>query len=204
MARPPGARQAPLSAAADPVPIKRRKRPSRTEAEAAIRTLIEWAGDDPDREGLRGTPGTACYSASKGALERWAESLAQEIAPFGLGVSVLVSGTFATDILTEQTPHYGDPSGPYARHYSSIDRRGRAAVDRLIADNKGFISKAEERRHSGSQRTGTITIKVPVENFQTLVTGLAALGHAERNAIEGERSGQIQMVCAASHSCSRT
>lgn len=33
-----------------------RKRPSREEAEAAVRTLIQWAGDDPDREGLIGTP----------------------------------------------------------------------------------------------------------------------------------------------------
>ena len=33
-----------------------RRRPRRAEAEAAVRTLIEWAGDDPDREGLRGTP----------------------------------------------------------------------------------------------------------------------------------------------------
>lgn len=31
-------------------------RPSRAEAEAAVRTLIQWAGDDPDREGLVGTP----------------------------------------------------------------------------------------------------------------------------------------------------
>jgi GTP cyclohydrolase IA len=31
-------------------------RPSREEAEAAVRTLIRWAGDDPDREGLLGTP----------------------------------------------------------------------------------------------------------------------------------------------------
>jgi GTP cyclohydrolase I len=31
-------------------------RPSRAEAEAAIRTLIRWAGDDPDREGLLATP----------------------------------------------------------------------------------------------------------------------------------------------------
>lgn len=31
-------------------------RPSREKAEAAVRTLIEWAGDDPDREGLIGTP----------------------------------------------------------------------------------------------------------------------------------------------------
>lgn len=31
-------------------------KPSRAEAEAAVRTLIRWAGDDPDREGLLGTP----------------------------------------------------------------------------------------------------------------------------------------------------
>ncbi|WP_092618321.1 GTP cyclohydrolase I FolE [Roseospirillum parvum] len=31
-------------------------RPSRAEAEAAVRTLLRWAGDDPDREGLVGTP----------------------------------------------------------------------------------------------------------------------------------------------------
>lgn len=31
-------------------------RPSRDEAEDAVRTLIRWAGDDPDREGLLGTP----------------------------------------------------------------------------------------------------------------------------------------------------
>ena len=32
------------------------KRPTRAEAEAAVRTLIAWAGDDPTREGLRDTP----------------------------------------------------------------------------------------------------------------------------------------------------
>ena len=31
-------------------------KPSREEAEAAVRTLIRWAGDDPDREGLLATP----------------------------------------------------------------------------------------------------------------------------------------------------
>jgi GTP cyclohydrolase I len=31
-------------------------RPDRAEAEAAVRTLLRWAGDDPDREGLRDTP----------------------------------------------------------------------------------------------------------------------------------------------------
>jgi GTP cyclohydrolase I len=38
------------------------KRPSRGEAEAAVRTLIRWAGDDPLREGLIGTPGRVVRS----------------------------------------------------------------------------------------------------------------------------------------------
>lgn len=32
------------------------RRPSRDEAEEAVRTLLRWAGDDPGREGLKGTP----------------------------------------------------------------------------------------------------------------------------------------------------
>jgi GTP cyclohydrolase I len=32
------------------------ERPTREEAEAAVRTLIAWTGDDPDREGLINTP----------------------------------------------------------------------------------------------------------------------------------------------------
>src|SRR4051812_33606686 len=37
-------------------------RPSRAAAEAAVRTLILWAGDNPDREGLEGTPGRVVRS----------------------------------------------------------------------------------------------------------------------------------------------
>ena len=32
------------------------KRAGRDEAEQAVRTLLKWIGDDPEREGLRGTP----------------------------------------------------------------------------------------------------------------------------------------------------
>src|SRR4249919_1261157 len=44
----------------------RAARPSRAEAEAAVRTLIRWAGDDPDREGLLATPGRVVR-----AYEEW-------------------------------------------------------------------------------------------------------------------------------------
>jgi GTP cyclohydrolase I len=42
----------PLRVAPVPMPV----RPSRAEAEDAIRTLLLWAGDDPTREGLKETP----------------------------------------------------------------------------------------------------------------------------------------------------
>jgi NAD(P)-dependent dehydrogenase (short-subunit alcohol dehydrogenase family) len=74
--------------------------------------------------GSRGMPSISAYSASKGALERWAEALAEEIAPFGLGVTILVCGTFDTDILTAQTADYGHYGGPYAGHYAGIRRLG--------------------------------------------------------------------------------
>ncbi|HEY5237921.1 MAG TPA: GTP cyclohydrolase I FolE [Rhizomicrobium sp.] len=41
-------------------------RPSREEAERAIRTMLLWAGDDPDREGLRDTPARVAR-----AYEEW-------------------------------------------------------------------------------------------------------------------------------------
>lgn len=37
-------------------------RPTREEAEAAVRTLLRWAGDDPTREGLRDTPARVARS----------------------------------------------------------------------------------------------------------------------------------------------
>ncbi len=38
------------------------ERPSQDEAEAAVRTLIKWAGDDPGREGLLDTPARVARS----------------------------------------------------------------------------------------------------------------------------------------------
>ena len=37
-------------------PVPDAPRPSKEEAMEAVRTLIAWAGDNPEREGLRDTP----------------------------------------------------------------------------------------------------------------------------------------------------
>jgi NAD(P)-dependent dehydrogenase (short-subunit alcohol dehydrogenase family) len=79
--------------------------------------------------GVRGQPVTAPYSAAKGALERWGESMACEIAPFGLGVTILVAGTYDTDILTDAgVTDDRDFGGPYARLHQTINTRGRFAT----------------------------------------------------------------------------
>jgi NAD(P)-dependent dehydrogenase (short-subunit alcohol dehydrogenase family) len=79
--------------------------------------------------GVRGQPATAPYSAAKGALERWGESMAVEIAPFGLGVTVLVAGTYDTEIITDAgTTDDRDFSGPYARLHNTMNSRGRFAM----------------------------------------------------------------------------
>lgn len=79
--------------------------------------------------GVRGQPATAPYSAAKGALERWGESMACEIAPFGLGVTVLVAGTYDTEIITDAgTTDNRDFEGPYARLHNTMNTRGRAAM----------------------------------------------------------------------------
>ncbi len=94
---------------------------------------------------IRGMPGIGAYSAAKGALERWAESLSQEIAPFGLGVTVLVAGSFKTDIL-ELTPTYADPAGPYASLHENLETSGRRFL-RFAGDPERFapaVAKALE------------------------------------------------------------
>ena len=79
--------------------------------------------------GVRGMPATAPYSAVKGALEKWGESMAGEVAPFGIGVTIIVAGTYDTEIITDAgTTDCRDADGPYARHHRTMDKRGRAAM----------------------------------------------------------------------------
>ncbi len=47
---------APSIGAQDHTPQGASARPTKEEAQEAVRTLLRWAGDDPEREGLRDTP----------------------------------------------------------------------------------------------------------------------------------------------------
>ncbi len=56
-------------------------RPSREEAEAAVRTLLRWAGDDPTREGLRDTPARVvkAYGQLFGGYDSDADALLERV-----------------------------------------------------------------------------------------------------------------------------
>jgi len=60
-----------------PAPVAETPRPTRAEAEAAVRTLIRWAGDEPTREGLLATPARVVR-----AYEEWFAGYRQD--PAGL------------------------------------------------------------------------------------------------------------------------
>lgn len=54
-------------------PVASGDRPSRSDAEDAVRTLIRWAGDNPKRQGMLGTPARVVR-----AYEEWFSGYAQD------------------------------------------------------------------------------------------------------------------------------
>jgi NAD(P)-dependent dehydrogenase (short-subunit alcohol dehydrogenase family) len=64
--------------------------------------------------GVIGIPFQAYYSASKFALEGWAESLAYEVAPFGVSVTLIQPGNFATDFTASRKKAAASGQGDYA------------------------------------------------------------------------------------------
>ena len=60
--------------------------------------------------GLIGIEFCSAYAASKFGLEGWMESLAAEVAPFGINTTIVNPGFFRTELLTEQSTTYAKPS----------------------------------------------------------------------------------------------
>src|SRR5262245_3837954 len=52
----------------------------------------------------------SAYAASKFGLEGWMKSLHAEIAPFGIITTIVNAGFFRTELFTEQSTNYTEPS----------------------------------------------------------------------------------------------
>ena len=60
--------------------------------------------------GLVGQEFCTAYAASKFALEGWMESLAPEVAPFGIRTMLVEPGFFRTALLTQESTSYAEPT----------------------------------------------------------------------------------------------
>src|SRR5256885_9468103 len=60
--------------------------------------------------GIVGQAFVSAYSASKFGVEGWMESLAPEVEPFGIRTMLVEPGFFRTELLTEDSTNYPEPS----------------------------------------------------------------------------------------------
>jgi NAD(P)-dependent dehydrogenase (short-subunit alcohol dehydrogenase family) len=60
--------------------------------------------------GINGQEFVSAYAASKFGVEGWIESLTPEVAPFGIRTMLVEPGFFRTELLTEDSTNYPEPS----------------------------------------------------------------------------------------------
>jgi NAD(P)-dependent dehydrogenase (short-subunit alcohol dehydrogenase family) len=75
--------------------------------------------------GLCGTPALSGYTASKYAIEGFGESLAYEVAPLGVSLSIIEPGAFRTGIWDAGV--HRSAAGPYAE-FGAIAEKGLRAI----------------------------------------------------------------------------
>ena len=130
-----------------PVALTRALLPSMRAARRGRIVLIS------SQAGARGMPATAAYSAVKGAMERWGESMAGEIAAFGIGVTILVTGTYDTEIITDAgATDVRDLAGPYAAHHQH-DGQAWTDGDQAVGQIPAALCRPPEQ---GTRRQRTV------------------------------------------------
>jgi NAD(P)-dependent dehydrogenase (short-subunit alcohol dehydrogenase family) len=143
--------------------------------------------------GVRGMPATAPYSSAKGALEGWGESLAGEIAPFGLGVSILVTGTYDTDIITDAgTTDDRDFDGPYSRLHNPMNTRGRFAMKFARPPERFAVGLAKALEDRGPFRKHAVGPDARILLLCNRLLPASAMHHMMRMALGLPRHGALR------------
>ena len=79
--------------------------------------------------GICAFPGIGAYHASKWALEGFSQSLAAEVAPFGINVTLVEPGGFSTD--------WAGPSASHSTELPAYEAQHEASRNRPTAQNRG-------------------------------------------------------------------
>jgi NAD(P)-dependent dehydrogenase (short-subunit alcohol dehydrogenase family) len=133
--------------------------------------------------GQIGLPFHAFYSASKFALEGLAESLAYEVAPLGISVTLVLPGNIATDFTANrQYAMAAEPADPYADAEAKAlatmerdERNGAPADDVAVVVQRVIDARRPPRRVSvgkASERVGLIAKRLlPFRVFEAGAKG---------------------------------
>jgi NAD(P)-dependent dehydrogenase (short-subunit alcohol dehydrogenase family) len=130
----------------------------------------------------------SAYAASKFGLEGWMETLHAEVAPFGIATTIVNPGFFRTELLTDQSTNYAEPSiadyderrGPLIESWKSMN--GKQSGDPAkLARALITISEQEpppERFIAGADAIATAeqkiaTLQQQISAYRELSTSLA-------------------------------
>ena len=142
-----------LAGSVEQTPITQAKAQMETNFFGTVRTVTAALPSLRDRSGrivvmssiggLIGLPFQAFYSASKFALEGWAEALAWEVKPYGVGVTLVEPGNFRTGFATSRRTVDVTGDDPYAT--ASAKAIGTMEVDEQGGAHPAAVAKVVER-----------------------------------------------------------
>ncbi len=160
-----------------PAAVKRRaslRRPSRAEAESAVRTLIGWAGDDPEREGLKDTP------------RRVADAFEEYFAGYRLDPADVLSKTF-------------DEAGGYDDLVMLRDIRVESHCEHHLAPFLGVahVAYLPDGRILGISKIARV-VEIFAKRLQTQETLTAQIADAIETALQPRG---VAVLIEAEHQC---
>jgi NAD(P)-dependent dehydrogenase (short-subunit alcohol dehydrogenase family) len=120
----------------------------------------------------------SAYAASKFGLEGWMESLQAEVAPFGIATTIVNPGFFRTELLTEQSTNYAEPS------IADYDDRRGPLVEYWKAQN------GQQSGDPAKLARALITIASEKQPPRRFIAGADALATAEQKI--ADLKAQIQ------------
>jgi len=122
--------------------------------------------------GLAGFEFGTAYAASKFGLEGWMESLRAEVAPFGIHTTIVNPGFFRTELLTDHSTNFAEPS------IVDYDQRRAAQIEFW----KGYNGKQSGDPAKLAQALITIARQEPPPS--RFIAGADAIGTAEQRLTE--------------------
>lgn len=138
-----------------PRPARVTERPTRQEAEAAVRTLLRWAGDDPEREGLLQTPQRVvkAYEQIFGGYRQDADAILDRVFEEVEGYSDIV---LVRDIpFHSHCEHHMVPFMGHA-HIAYYPRRGVVGLSKLARVVDAFARRLQTQETMTAQIADTI------------------------------------------------